>query len=72
VGQQPREHPDRHRSDVLRGRLDPLPARHALTGGFSMTRVMLTRRRPIGSRQDPVLLFGILLILPGIIVDVTF
>ena len=42
------------------------------TGGFSMIRGTLTRRRPTGSRQEPVFLLGVVLIVLGIIVDLTF
>lgn len=42
------------------------------TGGFSMVRGTLTRRRPTGSRQEPVFLLGIVLIVLGIIVDLSF
>ena len=42
------------------------------TGGFSMIRGTLTRRRPTGSRQEPVFLLGIILIVLGIIVDLSF
>ena len=42
------------------------------TGGFSMIRGTLTRRRPTGSRQEPVFLLGVVLIVLGIIVDLWF
>jgi hypothetical protein len=42
------------------------------TGGFSMIRGTLTRRRPTGSRQEPIFLLGIVLIVLGIIVDIAF
>jgi hypothetical protein len=41
------------------------------TGGFSMVRGTITRRRPTGSRQEPVFLLGVVLIALGILVDVT-
>ena len=40
------------------------------TGGFSMIRGTITRRRPTGSRQEPVFLLGVVLIALGILVDV--
>ena len=39
------------------------------TGGFSIVRGTLTRRRPTGSRQDPVFLLGVVLIGLGILAD---
>jgi small-conductance mechanosensitive channel len=39
------------------------------TGGFSMIRGTITRRRPTGSRQEPVFLLGVVLIVLGILVD---
>jgi hypothetical protein len=42
------------------------------TGGFSMIRGTMSRRRPTGSRQEPVFLLGIVLIVLGIIVDLLF
>ena len=42
------------------------------TGGFSMLRGTITRRRPTGARQEPVFLLGIVLIVLGIIVDLAF
>jgi hypothetical protein len=41
------------------------------TGGFSMIRGTLSRRRPTGSRQEPVFLLGLLLIALGVVIDVT-
>ena len=41
------------------------------SGGFSMVRGTLTRRRPTGARQEPIFLLGLVLIALGIIVDVT-
>ena len=41
------------------------------TGGFSMIRGTITRRKPTGSRQEPVFLIGLVLIAIGVIVDVT-
>jgi hypothetical protein len=40
------------------------------TGGFSLIRGTITRRRPVGSRQEPVFLLGLVLIGLGIVVDV--
>ena len=40
------------------------------TGGFSMIRGTISRRRPTGSRQEPVFLLGVILIALGILVDV--
>jgi hypothetical protein len=42
------------------------------TGGYSMIRGTITRRRPMGSRQEPIFLLGIVLIVLGIIVDLLF
>jgi hypothetical protein len=42
------------------------------SGGFSMLRGNMTRRRPIGARQDPVFLLGIVLIALGVLVDTSF
>jgi hypothetical protein len=42
------------------------------SGGFSMVRGTLTRRRPTGPRQDPVFLLGIVLIGLGVLVDTVF
>jgi hypothetical protein len=41
------------------------------TGGFSMIRGTLTRRRPMGARQEPVFLLGLVLIGLGVIADLT-
>jgi hypothetical protein len=41
------------------------------SGGFSMVRGTLTRRRPTGSRQEPIFLLGLVLIALGVVVDVT-
>ena len=38
-------------------------------GGFNMFRGTLTRRRPTGSRQEPIFLLGLVLIAVGILVD---
>jgi hypothetical protein len=40
------------------------------TGGFSTFRGRMTRRRPTGSRQEPIFLLGILLVGLGVIADV--
>jgi hypothetical protein len=42
------------------------------SGGFSMMRGTLTRRRPTGARQDPVFLLGVVLIGLGVVVDILF
>jgi hypothetical protein len=42
------------------------------TGGFSMIRGTMTRRRPTGPRQEPFFLIGVVLIGLGILVDLTF
>lgn len=41
------------------------------SGGFSMIRGTLTRRRPTGARQEPVFLVGLALIGLGVLVDLT-
>jgi hypothetical protein len=41
------------------------------TGGFSMIRGTITRRRPAGSRQEPIFLVGLVLIGLGIVADLT-
>ena len=40
------------------------------TGGFSTFRGRMTRRRPTGSRQEPIFLLGILLVALGVVADV--
>jgi hypothetical protein len=40
------------------------------TGGYSMMRGKITRRRPTGSRQEPVFLLGLVLIALGVVIDV--
>jgi hypothetical protein len=40
------------------------------TGGFSLIRGTMTRRRPTGSRQEPLFLLGILLVGLGVVADV--
>jgi hypothetical protein len=42
------------------------------SGGFSMVRGTLTRRRPTGARQEPIFLLGLVLIALGVVVDVFF
>ena len=42
------------------------------TGGFSMLRGTITRRRPTGPRQEPFFLVGLVLIGLGVFVDLTF
>ena len=41
------------------------------SGGFSMIRGTITRRRPTGARQEPTFLVGLVLIGIGILIDVT-
>lgn len=41
------------------------------SGGYSLLRGTMTRRRPLGSRFEPTLLLGLALIGLGVIVDVT-
>ena len=41
------------------------------TGGYSMIRGTITRRRPIGARQEPVFLLGIVLVALGVVFDLT-
>jgi hypothetical protein len=43
----------------------------APSGGFSMRRGTFTRRRPTGSRTEPVFLLGLVLIGLGVVADVT-
>jgi hypothetical protein len=40
------------------------------TGGFSVFRGTITRRRPTGSRQEPTFLLGLVLVALGVIADV--
>ncbi len=40
------------------------------TGGFSLLRGTVTRRRPMGARQEPIFLFGLVLISLGVVADV--
>jgi hypothetical protein len=40
------------------------------TGGFSIFRGTMTRRRPTGFRGEPIFLFGLVLIVLGVIADV--
>lgn len=40
------------------------------TGGFSTFRGRMTRRRPTGSRQEPIFLLGIVLVALGVVADV--
>lgn len=40
------------------------------SGGFSMMRGTMTRRRPTGARQDPIFLLGLVLIALGVAVDI--
>jgi hypothetical protein len=41
------------------------------TGGFSMIRGTITRRKPTGSRQEPLFLTGLILIALGVVFDLT-
>ena len=41
------------------------------TGGYSMIRGTITRRRPMGARQEPLFLLGLVLIGLGVIADIT-
>jgi hypothetical protein len=41
------------------------------TGGYSLIRGTITRRRPIGARQEPIFLLGIVIVGLGVIVDLT-
>ena len=41
------------------------------SGGFSMIRGTITRRRPTGARQEPVFLIGLALIALGVLLDLT-
>lgn len=40
------------------------------TGGFSLIRGTMTQRRPTGFRGEPIFLFGLVLIVLGVIADV--
>jgi hypothetical protein len=42
----------------------------APAGGFSLMRGTITRRRPTGSRQEPIFLLGVVLIALGVVADV--
>jgi hypothetical protein len=41
------------------------------SGGYSLLRGTMTRRRPLGSRFEPTLLLGVALVALGVVVDVT-
>jgi hypothetical protein len=41
------------------------------TGGFSVITGKKTRRRPVGSRQEPVFLSGLVLIALGVLADIS-
>ena len=41
------------------------------TGGFSVITGKKTRRRPMGSRQEPVFLSGLVLIALGVLADIS-
>jgi hypothetical protein len=40
------------------------------TGGFSLLRGTMTKRRPTGFRGEPIFLFGLVLLVLGVIADV--
>jgi hypothetical protein len=40
------------------------------TGGFSLVRGTMSRRRPMGARQEPIFLVGIVLIGLGVLADI--
>lgn len=42
------------------------------SGGFSLFRGTITRRRPIGSRREPTLLIGLALVAVGLAIDFAF
>jgi hypothetical protein len=39
------------------------------SGGFSLVRGTMTRRRPIGAREEPIFLVGVVLVALGVIID---
>jgi hypothetical protein len=41
------------------------------TGGFSMIRGTITKRKPTGSRQEPMFLIGLILVGLGVVFDLT-
>ena len=41
------------------------------SGGFSLTRGTMTTRRPLGSRLEPTLVLGPILVALGVVLDVT-
>ncbi len=41
------------------------------SGGYSVIRGTITRRRPTGARQDPIFLLGLVLIGLGVVADLT-
>jgi hypothetical protein len=41
------------------------------TGGYSMIRGTITRRRPMGARQEPIFLLGLVLVALGVVFDLT-
>jgi hypothetical protein len=41
------------------------------SGGYSLLRGTMTKRRPLGSRFEPTLLLGVGLVAVGIVIDVT-
>jgi len=43
----------------------------APAGGFSLIRGTMSRRRPTGSRQEPIFLLGLVLVGLGVAVDIT-
>jgi hypothetical protein len=41
------------------------------SGGYSVIRGTITRRRPMGARQEPIFLLGVVLIGLGVVFDLT-
>jgi hypothetical protein len=41
------------------------------SGGFSMIRGTMTRRKPTGSRQEPLFVIGLILVGLGVVFDLT-
>ena len=39
------------------------------TGGFSLVRGTMTQRRPMGARQEPIFLVGLVLVALGVLLD---
>ena len=42
------------------------------TGGFSLIRGTITRRRPMGAREEPIFLVGLVLVALGVVLDLYF